>query len=59
MTGRAVAESHVCTHKQTSTDGATDGDHLEVAGLHLLLERGVLEDDIVGDILTVGDLTPG
>lgn len=45
------------THEETSSDGTTDGNHLQMPGLHLLLEERVVILLELGWDVTVSDKT--
>lgn len=48
------------THEETRTDGATDSNHLQVTGLHLLLEqRVVMGDKLEGNVTVSHETTVG
>ena len=45
------------THEETRTDGATDSNHLQVTGLHLLLEERIVMGDKLGGNVTMSHET--
>lgn len=55
--GSTLGKSRSGTDEESSTDGTTNGDHLQVAGPHLLLEkRVVVRHKLLRDV-TVGNKT--